>query len=130
MRLTVKHLKLVGIKEFKYQYMSDGQLLWRIFKIFLQNSSMLFNLSTRQNDIAITWMFVRHTCFHKELLTWVKFSGLMIISNEENLTTRSLSPKRIEVQETILNMWILFPWIYATQSRTDPIAEGKDEFLK
>ena len=54
----------------------------------------------------------------------------MIISNEENLTTRSLSPKRIEVQEIILNMWILFSWIYATQSRTDPIAEGKDEFLK
>ena len=40
-------------------------------------------------------MSVRHICFHNELLTLVKFSGLTIVSNKENLVTRRSSPKCI-----------------------------------
>ena len=64
-------------------------------------------------------MSARHTCFHKELLTQVKFSGLVIVSNKENLITHRSSPIRIKIEKIILNMRILFSRIYATQSRTD-----------
>lgn len=43
----------------------------------------------------------------------------MIVSNKENLIARRSSPKRIEIEEIILNMWTLFLRIYATKSRTD-----------
>ena len=52
----------------------------------------------------------------------MKFSGLMIVSNKENLITRRSSPKRIETEKIILNMWILFSRIYATQSRSGPLS--------
>ena len=65
-------------------------------------------------------MSVRHICFHKEILTEVKFSGLMIPPDKENLITRRSSPERVEIEKIILNMSILFSQIYATQSRTDP----------
>ena len=65
-------------------------------------------------------MSARHTCFHKELLTQVKFSGLVIVSNKGNLMiTHRSSPIRIKIEKIILNMRILFSRIYATQSRTD-----------
>ena len=38
----------------------------------------------------------------------------MIVSNKENLIARRSSPERIEIEEIILNMWILFSQIYAT----------------
>ena len=65
-------------------------------------------------------MSVRHICFHKEILTEVKFSGLMIPPDKENLITHRSSPERVEIEKIILNMSILFSRIYATQSRTDP----------
>ena len=42
----------------------------------------------------------------------------MIISKKENLIKHISSPKCIEIEKIILNMWTLFSRIYATQSRT------------